>query len=110
MDIELSDKGRQRAIEIMEMIEQIRADHHACTAREVSRLLCTTHTIVFGRLQRLREFGLVAWTDLTGSLHLTPAGGEWLASQRGEVRAVRQPVKKAPAKKAAAKKAAATKK
>lgn len=116
MDIELSDIGKQRAIEIMEKIVEIRDEHQACTAREVSRLLCTAHTIIFGRMQRLREMGLIAWTDLTGSLHLTAKGVAWLeeqqmqaivdaGSERDEVRAEPpRPAKKAAAKKAAAKK------
>lgn len=116
MDIELSNTGRDRAIEIMKQIVEVREQHHACTAREVSRLLCTAHTIIFGRMQRLREMGLISWTELTGSVHLTDKGTAWLeeqemvsavtdVSQRDEpVAHGQRSAKKAAAKKAAAKK------
>lgn len=80
----------------MLMIDDIRAEHHACTAREASRLLRLTHTVVVGRLVALRERGWVDWTEMTGSLRVTEAGHIWLGTA----------VEKAPVKKAAAKKAA----
>lgn len=113
MTIELTNKGAERAVEIMQMIDQVRAEHDACTAREVSRLLCTAHTIIAGRMQALRSYGLVAWTGLNGSVRITDEGRAWLEaqlSQRDESQEPQAPAKKAVAKKAAPAKKAAAKK
>lgn len=113
MTIELTSKGVERAIPIMQMIDTVRAEHHACTAREVSRLMCTAHTIITGRMQRLRQLGLIAWTDLNGSLRVTDEGRAWLEEQLVQRNESREepiaPEKKPAVKKAAAKKAASTK-
>lgn len=80
---ELSEAGEVKARALMVQITAIRDEHHACTAREVSRLLLLTHTVAVGRLVALRERGWVDWTDMTGSLRVTEAGQTWL--QHGPV-------------------------
>lgn len=76
---ELSGRGEQQALLIMRTIKDVRAEHHACTAREVSRLLRMNNTVLVRQLAKMRELGLVEWTDLTGSLHLTLQGAGILA-------------------------------
>ncbi len=59
--------------EIMDQIEQVRAEYAACTARLVASRMNVSKEVVRYRLQTLRDQGLVDWNDVPGSLRLTTA-------------------------------------
>lgn len=84
-------------IEITKTIDAIRAEHHACTARRVGQLMRVSPDVVRGRLMKMKDEGLVTWTDVPGSLRVveTPLPDE-----------VEPPKKKTAARKKAAAKAA----
>lgn len=62
-------------MKILVTIDQVRSEHHACTARHVSSLMHLSDTAVHNRMRRMRgEF--IEWTKVAGSVHLLPAGVE----------------------------------
>jgi DNA-binding IclR family transcriptional regulator len=78
-------KGDEYAAEVLRTIKNIRVEHKACTAAEVSRLMRETHTLVVRQLAVLRESGLVEWTEMPGSLSVTGTGGKYiLAVEAGQ--------------------------
>lgn len=56
------------------VIEELRAEHHACTARAVARELNMSPDVIRYRLVALRDAGVVTWSEeMAGSLRvLTP--------------------------------------
>jgi len=84
MTVEQRDQRRHdRAQLILRTIREVRAEHHACTAREVSRRTKTTHTLVVQQLDNLRKAGMVEWTEMPGSLRLTLKGGKFSPRSEG---------------------------
>ena len=69
-------RGEDHARLILRTIKEIRAEHHACTAREVARRIRISHNLCVRQLGQLRKLGLVTWTAMDGSLHLTGPGGK----------------------------------
>jgi len=61
---------------VLEMIRSIREEHAACTLSELARLLRQPKGTMHRQLVRMREYGLVTWDDLPGSLHNTAKGGK----------------------------------
>jgi hypothetical protein len=55
---------------IIELIPKVRAEHHACTARHLSNALGMHHTHISGRLRLMQAKGIIAFTDMPGSVHL----------------------------------------
>lgn len=55
---------------ILELIPQIRAEHHACTARQLSNVLNMHHTHISNKLRLMRATGLIGFTEMPGSLHV----------------------------------------
>lgn len=53
---------------ILDTIDSIREDHNACTARAVASALRTSPDVVRYRLQKMKNEGVVTWTDMAGSL------------------------------------------
>jgi hypothetical protein len=72
--------GQKYAAELLEEIKAIRVEHSACTARELSRRMMTSHTLIVRQLDNMSKAGLVTWTPMTGSLKVTPAGGKFIAA------------------------------
>jgi len=56
---------------MLDEIDAIRAEHHACTARFLASRIGIAQTSVFRMLQGLKDEGLVTWTDMPGSLRAT---------------------------------------
>lgn len=63
-EYDLLDQG------ILQTIPRIREEHYACTARAVASTLGASPDVVKYRCQKLRDDGLVIWTDMVGSLRL----------------------------------------
>lgn len=62
---------------ILELIHEIRTEHHACSMRNIASRVRIKETAVRARLSKMRDAGLVGWTaNFPGSLHLTEAGLE----------------------------------
>lgn len=55
---------------ILATIEQVRATHHACTQREVARVMRKSVGGINQRLQILYRNGVVTWTGVDGSLRV----------------------------------------
>jgi hypothetical protein len=55
--------------QILDTIDVVRAEHHACTAGRVSALLGVSKQWVVDQCTVLKNQGLVDWTDMHGSLH-----------------------------------------
>lgn len=72
-----NQRGADQAAKIIRCIREVRAEHHACTAREVARLTKTTSSLMQRQLVNLRNAGLVEWTTMPGSLRLTIKGGKY---------------------------------
>ena len=62
--------------QILETIEKIRAEHHACTGGEVARVLNLNRDAVKYRISRLRDQGIVDYSEVPGSLRLVEASDE----------------------------------
>lgn len=75
--------GVDYVAQVLETIRAIREEHGACTMREVARLLRQRSTTTMSRqLHQLKEWDLVTWTDLPGSLRNTPKGGKFITAVR----------------------------
>jgi len=72
-------RRRDAAQRMVRTIKEIRAEHFACTAREVERRMRLNHGICQRMLLELRDQELVEWTSLPGSLRLTAKGGKLAA-------------------------------
>jgi len=72
--------GDQYAAEILRTIKRVREENKACTAKEVSRLMRETHNLVVRQLDVLRSHGYVKWTQMPGSLVVTPEGGKYIVA------------------------------
>lgn len=68
--------SRQDTVEldrkILDMISEIRAEHHACTGGEVARRLNMDRDLVKYRIQQLRKRGIVDYNEVPGSVRLVP--------------------------------------
>ena len=53
---------------ILAMIDEVRAEHGSCTAREVARRLKVAHTYVQARLHLMKAQGKITFTSLPGSI------------------------------------------
>jgi len=53
---------------ILDTIDEVRAEHNACTARGVAQKLRMSADMVRYRVDLMRKAGLVKWTPLPGSL------------------------------------------
>lgn len=71
-----------RAVLLLSTIENVRHEHHACTAREVARQAQLTLSLAHAQLTILRTRGHVAWTEVPGSLRVTVTGRAWLNKHR----------------------------
>lgn len=58
----------QLDLRLLHTIDAIRDDHNACTARAVAQEAGYSPDVVRYRLQKLKNDGLVRWTDMPGSL------------------------------------------
>lgn len=58
----------QNDVKILDVIDQLRERHHACTMRSVAGVMKLSPTYVTARLQLMKDEGIVAWTDMPGSL------------------------------------------
>lgn len=72
-------------VQILDTIDTMRAEYHACTARRVAQLIRVSPDVVRYRMEKLRRDGLVEWNDVPGSI------------RRVEVEKPKPPAKKAPA-------------
>jgi hypothetical protein len=57
-------------IAILDTIDEVRTEHHACSLREVARRLRASPDVIRYRCQLMRELGKLTWTDVTGSLRV----------------------------------------
>lgn len=70
-------------LKILVTVDAIRAEHHACTARNVASQMHLSGTAVSNRMGKMRgEF--LEWTKVAGSVHLLPAGVERVAAWKAE--------------------------
>lgn len=53
---------------ILEIIDDTRAEFHACTMRRVAAVMGMAEATCRGRVDKLRKMGLVEWNDIPGSL------------------------------------------
>lgn len=90
-------RGVEYAALLLTTIKNVRATHHACTAREVARLLRQTHTLTNRHLFQLRDLGLCDWSDdgqgnsFPGSLRVTLKGGRFITDvAKGKVTSLGQ--------------------
>lgn len=60
-------------LDIIDQIERMRAEFHACTMRAVANRMQLSPTWVTQRLEAMRADGLVDWTAVPGSLHVVQA-------------------------------------
>lgn len=72
--INASDQRRQRTLMVLRTINDVRKEHHACTAREVGRRLKLHNTQLQLMLTQLRKLGYIDSTELAGSLRVTAKG------------------------------------
>lgn len=105
-------------IKVLKLIGDLRRDHHACTGRSIAGRYGCSPASMSSMLARLQALGLVHWTAMPGSVHVTEAGQVKLdeveratapdARADGQAGAVAAPPATSgkPAKKAAANKAA----
>lgn len=56
-------------VRILEMIDTLREEHHACTMRAVASRLQLSTSWVTQRMCVLRDDGLIDWTVMPGSVH-----------------------------------------
>jgi hypothetical protein len=56
---------------IVRLIPEIRATHHACTARHLAGEMRMHHTHISNRLRLLQAQGVIDFTTMPGSIHLT---------------------------------------
>lgn len=77
----------QQALQIMKVIRETRAEHGACTAREVARLVKRSMNLVQGQIRSLESMGYVKVTRMPGSLQLTPKGGKLLSLSTAKAQA-----------------------
>jgi len=55
---------------IVRLIPEIRATHHACTARHLAGEMRMHHTHISNRLRLLQAQGVIDFTTMPGSIHL----------------------------------------
>ena len=53
---------------ILDTIDSMREEFHACTARRVAQLIRVSPDVVRYRMEKLRQDGLVEWNDVPGSI------------------------------------------
>lgn len=78
----VDERRTARAKLLLLTIDEIRAEHHACTAREVARRAKLAVSIAHAQLTILRERGQVAWTEVPGSVRVTNSGRAWVNKHR----------------------------
>lgn len=70
-------RGDDYARKLLETIREVRAEHHACTLRELSRRLGgVNHNVINRQFDVLARAGLVEATSMPGSIHLTAKGSK----------------------------------
>ena len=57
---------------IIQTIEQIRREHHACTLGALAARMQLSKTYVHEMVTELSKQGVVTWTDVPGSLRVLP--------------------------------------
>lgn len=81
-----TNRGVKYGAEVLTTVKEIRAEHHACTAREIGRRLRETHTVIGRQLRQLQKWGYVDWTEMDGSIVVTLKGGTFIkAVESGRV-------------------------
>lgn len=104
---------------IIELIVEMRATYHACTARLIARQMRMDPSHIGTRLQKLKAAGLVDFNEVPGSIHLVdptadktvttqPAGGRVVSLGIDPERAARAAAARKERKQAAQDKAPAT--
>ena len=63
-------------LQIIDQIEAMREQYHACTMRAVANRMQLSPTWVTQRLEAMRADGLVDWTQVPGSLHVVEAAAD----------------------------------
>lgn len=73
---EMTPRQQQTVRDLLNMIRRCREESYACTAGEIARLLRQPKQSVVNRLNQARKLGLVNWSHVDGSIHLTASGGK----------------------------------